>query len=279
MKIKNLPKITVVTPSYNQGKFLRETIESVINQNYPNLEYFIIDGGSTDESVDIIREYEDQIDWWVSEKDKGQSDAINKGFRKASGELLCWVNSDDILLPGCLQEVGSSYLEHGKPELIHSNFIYIDQNSLVARMIRIPRQTRFFMNRGVWSVSAPSSFFSNKLLGEIGYLNVDYHISMDLDIWMKMIKKGARIHYIPKYLGAFRRHQDSKTLKLLKLRKKRDESSEHTRIFDDALPGVSQRNRKLWRLVWKLYQMINLNYLRSFIDLIKVKGKRLKEIY
>ncbi|MEN8263541.1 MAG: glycosyltransferase family 2 protein [Nitrospirota bacterium] len=273
--MSNLPKITIVTPSYNQGKFLRETIESVINQDYPNLEYFIIDGGSTDESVDIIREYEDRIDWWVSEKDKGQSDAINKGFRKASGELLCWVNSDDILLPGCLQEVGSSYIENGKPELIHSNFLYIDQNSLVTRMIRIPKLSRFFMYRGVWSVSVPSSFFSKQLLGEIGYLNVNYHISMDLDTWMKMIEKGARIHHIPKYLGAFRRHQDSKTLKLLQLRKKRDGSSEHTRIFDAALPETTYKSRKIWRLVWKFYQLINLNYLRSFIETLIFRRKQM----
>ena len=136
--MNNLPKISIVTPSYNQGKFLRETIESVLNQDYPNLEYFIVDGGSTDNSVDIIREYEDRIDWWVSEKDKGQSDAINKGFKRASGELLCWVNSDDVLLSDCLSKVAYRYINNGKPELIHTNFLYMDQNGIITRMIRIP---------------------------------------------------------------------------------------------------------------------------------------------
>ena len=126
-----LPKITIVTPSYNQGQFLRETIESVINQDYPSLEYFVIDGGSTDNSVDIIREYEDRINWWESEKDGGQSEAINKGFSKASGEILGWVNSDDVLLPGCLRVVSDYYLRNNKPDLIHSNLALINKEGII----------------------------------------------------------------------------------------------------------------------------------------------------
>ena len=96
------PKITVVTPSYNQGQFIEATIQSVIGQQYPNLEYIVCDGGSTDETVEILKKYTDKITWWCSEKDKGQSDAINKGMRKATGDIVCWINSDDVLLPGTL---------------------------------------------------------------------------------------------------------------------------------------------------------------------------------
>jgi glycosyltransferase involved in cell wall biosynthesis len=275
------PRISVVTSSFNQGNFLRETIESVINQNYPNLEYFIIDGGSTDNSVEIIREYESQIDWWVSEKDKGQSDAINKGFKKSTGELLCWVNSDDILLPGCLQEIASCYLKNKKPDLIHTNFLHIDSEGVIKRMIRIPRQTRFFMYHGVWSVSVPSSFFSAFLFRHVGYLNPDYHISMDLDIWLRMIKAGAKVHYIPKYLGAFRLHQNSKTLNILSSKENRESrfEHEHDRILDTALKGTTRKSRLIWRMVWRFYQLFNFNYLRSFIETVHISGKHWKQVF
>ena len=279
MKTSNLPKISIVTPSYNQGGFLRETIESIVNQSYPNLEYFIIDGGSTDESVDIIREYEARIDWWVSEKDRGQSHAINKGFEKATGELLCWVNSDDILFPDCLHRVATCYLNSNKPHLIHTNFVHIDSDGVVVRMIRIPQQSRFFMYRGVWSVSAPSAFFSAELLHNVGYLNTDLHMSMDLDLWLRMMKAGARLLYISDYLGAFRLHQNSKTSTKLSSHKLRDIFREQDYIFDTGLSGTTLRSRFMWRMVWKIYQMINLNYLRSYIDTLSWKGSHWKRVF
>src|SRR5687768_13083798 len=105
----NSPKISIITPSYNQGRFIEETILSVINQNYPNLEYIIIDGGSTDNTVEIIRKYEQHLAYWVSEKDGGQSEAINKGFKKATGDIVCWINSDDFFMPGALSKVADCF--------------------------------------------------------------------------------------------------------------------------------------------------------------------------
>ena len=111
------PKITVVTPSYNQGQFIEATIKSVIGQQYPNLEYIVCDGGSTDETVEILKKYADKITWWCSEKDKGQSDAINKGMHRATGDIVCWINSDDVLLPGTLLTVAKFFHDH--PEKYH----------------------------------------------------------------------------------------------------------------------------------------------------------------
>src|SRR5688500_5578389 len=105
----SLPRITIVTPSYNQGRFLEQTIRSVLDQGYPNLEYIIVDGASTDDSVQIIRRYEKHLAWWVSEKDKGQSDALNKGFNRATGDLFGFINSDDYLYPGSLDAVARAY--------------------------------------------------------------------------------------------------------------------------------------------------------------------------
>ena len=144
--MNQLPKITVVTPSFNQGNFIRETIESILSQNYDDLEYFIIDGGSTDNTLEIIKEYSNQINYWVSEKDKGQSDAINKGLSRATGELFAWVNSDYILLPNCLQKIAECYLQNKKVDIIHSNSVYIDSRSYISKMVRVPKQTLFFAN-------------------------------------------------------------------------------------------------------------------------------------
>jgi glycosyltransferase involved in cell wall biosynthesis len=278
--MNNLPKISIVTPSYNQGQFLRETIESVLEQDYPNFEYFIVDGGSTDNSVEIIREYEDKIDWWVSEKDEGQSDAINKGFKKATGELLCWVNSDDVLLPNCLQVVADYYMKNNKPDLIHANCLYIDQHGIIIKMIRVPRQTRFFMFRGVWSAPAPAVFFKASLFRNVGYLNPKYHLSMDLDIWMRMMKSGGKVCCIPQYIGAFRQHKNSKTICANLVKKHSvDENHETKIILNAALSGSTEGRRQIWRWIWKLYQVLNLNYLRSFLETKRFKGKHWKEVF
>lgn len=278
--MKYLTKITVVTPSYNQGKYLRETIESVLNQNYPNLEYFIVDGGSTDNSVDIIREYEDRIDWWISEKDKGQSDAINKGFKKATGTLLCWVNSDDILFPNCLKEIANCYIINKKPDLIHANSVYINQDGIITRMLKVPIQTEFFMFRGVWSTPAPSVFFSASLMRKVGYLDPTLHLSMDLDICMRMMKAGGRVGHVLKYLGAFRWHETSRSsIERSYKKNKSDENHETKKILDAALSVSTECRRKIWRKIWKLYQIVNLNYLRSYLDTKRNREKHWKTVF
>ena len=123
----NYSKISIVTPSYNQSQFLERTILSVLNQNYPNLEYLIIDGGSTDGSVEIIRKYEKYLAYWVSEKDNGQADAINRGFQKSTGKILAWLNSDDIYLPGTLLKVSETFNKNPEVDLIFSNIFFIDE--------------------------------------------------------------------------------------------------------------------------------------------------------
>ena len=275
-----LPRITIVTPSFNQAEFLWETIESIIAQNYPNLEYVIVDGGSTDKSVEVIRKYEDRIDWWVSEQDRGQTEAINKGFCRATGELLCWVNADDLLLPGCLQEIASCYLNQMKPDILHGNCVYINSTGTITRMIRVPRQTQFFANRGVWSTPQPAVFYRTDLLKRVGYLDPQYRLSMDVDLWMKMTKAGAKVGYIPQYLGAFRWHETSKTTGAIRLKKHRNEENPETKkILDAALPKVPESQRQLWRKLWKLYQVINLNYFRSYKDTLYLQGKNWKEVF
>ena len=122
------PKISIITPSYNQGQFLEQTILSILSQDYPNLEYIIMDGGSSDNSVEIIRKHEDNLTYWVSEPDKGQSDAINKGFQRATGDILTWLNSDDYYLPGTLHTVAEYFTQHPDVECIYGDLQVVASN-------------------------------------------------------------------------------------------------------------------------------------------------------
>ncbi len=271
LALKKYPRITIVTPSFNQGGFLSETIESILNQDYPNLEYIVIDGGSTDESLDIIKRYEDQLSYWCSEKDRGQSDAIMKGFNRATGELFAWVNSDDVLLSSCLSVIADCYLREKEPDIVTGNVVYIDDQGCITRYIRLPRQSRFFFFRGIWHASAPAIFFKASLFKEIGGLNLDYHLCMDLDMWMQMMKRGARVVHIPRYLGAYRWHKGAKTVQYL-TSKTTSLSQERVYILKENIPRFSVHKVLFWRTIYKLYQAINFNYLRGYLSCHPVKG-------
>lgn len=269
----DLPRITIVTPSFNQAKYLPETIESVIKQDYPNLEYIIIDGGSTDGSVDVIKRYERHLAYWVSEKDSGQSEAINKGFKKATGELFTWVNSDDVLLPGSLQTVAEYYGKCNQPDIITGNVVYIDDKGRITRFLRLPRQSRFFFFRGVWHASAPAIFFKSSLFQSVGGVHVHYHLCMDFDLWMRMMNKGARIVHTPRFLGGYRWHHEAKTAQYLAARTSKI-PPERERICRENLREYSERKVLFWRKIYKLYQLLNLNYLREYLDCLPAKRRR-----
>jgi len=275
---ENHPRITIVTPSYNQAPYIRDTIESIIKQDYPNLEYFIIDGGSTDGSVDIIREYEDRVDYWVSEKDQGQSDAIMKGFDKSTGELFAWVNSDDVLLPGCLEAIANSYLQNREPGIVTADVVYMDSDGKITRYIRLPRQSRFFFFRGIWHASAPAIFFRTALFREVGGVDLAYHLCMDLDLWIRMMKRNTRVTHVSQYLGAFRWHEMSKTVRSI------DEQTtalnqERFGILKEYIDGFSVPKILFWKKIYKLYQIINLNYLREYFSCRSVKGKKWQHVF
>jgi len=183
----SLPKISVVIPSYNQGKFLEESILSVIDQKYPNLEIFVVDGASDDNSVDIIKKYEQHLTWWVSEKDKGQSDAINKGFAKATGDIIAWLCSDDIYTPGTLHKVAGYFSQHnGKTGLIYGGITtFKDGVDLKSNWgYNNPSVERYLAGM---AFSQPASFFKKEYLDKIGgKLNEQLHYGMDFDLFCRL---------------------------------------------------------------------------------------------
>lgn len=202
-----LPKISVITPSYNQGQFIEETITSVLDQNYPNLEYIIIDGGSKDESVDIIKKYESQLSYWVSEPDKGQTDAINKGLHKATGEIVAWLNSDDVYEPGTLQKIADAYQANPEAEVFLGDVqsFFPDGRTEVWVNSFEPED---FMNRV--SIHQPGVFWKRELHGRYGFLDESFYYLMDYDLWMRLMF-NCRLMKLDSVLTRFRVHDEAKT--------------------------------------------------------------------
>jgi len=209
---KPWPRVSIVTPSYNQGQFIEETIRSVLLQGYPNLEYIIIDGGSTDGSVDIIRKYEPWLMYWVSEPDAGQADAINKGFAKATGDMIAWLNSDDCYVNGALRLVGETVVRCPGGDVIHGHAQFIDEHSRVMRFNRTrPHDLKMLMQKQGMPAAQPSIFTRRSWLDEVGYLNPRWHYAFDLAFFMSIALAGAHFQMLDEVLGQFRVHPASKT--------------------------------------------------------------------
>lgn len=182
-----LPKISVVTPSFNQGGFLEQTILSVLGQGYENLEYIVVDGGSTDESVDIIRKYAGRLAYWVSEKDHGQADALNKGFAKASGDIVCWINSDDFLLPGALLRLAAEFRE--EDDLIYGACLSFSETGRKC-VINRPPEHNYEELCLIDYIVQPSSFWRRSLWEKTGPLETSLHYAFDWEWFIRAAKLG-----------------------------------------------------------------------------------------
>ena len=209
----NSLKVSIVIPSYNQGQFIEETILSVLNQTYKNIEYIIVDGGSTDQTLNVIDKYRDQIDVVISEKDKGQSDAINKGFKLATGELVGWINSDDILYADCMEKIVELYQQHPDGSIYYAATLdYIDhEGKLLYKSTRKIPNRNYLLNKN-YSVTQQGSFYSRYLVQQIGYLDESIYYCMDLDLWLRLLNENNKIYsYKTHALAAFRMWEDTKT--------------------------------------------------------------------
>jgi glycosyltransferase involved in cell wall biosynthesis len=206
----NSPRITIVTPSYQQAEFLEQTIQSVLSQNIDGLEYLIADGGSKDGSVDIIRKYESHLAWWVSEKDNGQSDAVNKGLQHASGEIIGWINSDDYFLPGTLEYVLGYFESHPEIGMIYGDLLAVDEHGNSINLIRYDDWGLLDLMR-FEIIGQPSVFFRRHVLEQSGLLDVSFDLLMDHHFWLKMASV-TQIKYVPKTLAAARYHSKAKNM-------------------------------------------------------------------
>jgi glycosyltransferase involved in cell wall biosynthesis len=206
------PLVSIITPSFNQALYLRRTMESVLVQDYPNLEYIVVDGGSTDGSQAIIKEYETRLAHWESLPDKGQTDAINKGFARATGTYLAWLNSDDVYHPGAITEA-VTYLE-GHPEvgMVYGDCTFIDADD--RQIGRFPAaQTDYVrLRRGYVHIPQQASFFRADLWHKVGPLDPSFYFAMDYDLWVRLAQEAPLVYLPGRVWASFRLHGDAKTI-------------------------------------------------------------------
>lgn len=252
-------RISVVTPSYNQAKYIEQTILSVLGQDYPHIEYIVMDGGSTDGSVDIIRKYADRLAYWCSEPDGGQADAIANGFERATGDILCWLNSDDVFLPGALRAVANYFAQHPAVEAVSGGVLRVDSSGrpfghhayayeLGARATY--NWLRFYGQDGVIQAG---TFWRRSSYEAVGGLNRELQYIMDRDLFVRLAKR-RRFGRLPQLLAAFRQHDEAKTRCL------RDVCAEEEKEFADRY-RVCELPATVRRLMYWRYRLPS--YLRK----------------
>jgi glycosyltransferase involved in cell wall biosynthesis len=207
----DLPLVSIVTPSFNQAHFLEATIQSVLAQSYPRLEYIIVDGGSTDGSLDIIRKYSSRLAWWTSEKDKGQTDALNKGFAHAQGEIFAWLNSDDTYQPGSVASAVEYFQENLQLGLVYGDAHYINEAGAVIGKFPAAQTDLQRLRQGYVHIPQQASFFRGELWRSVGPLDPSFYFAMDYDLWVRIAAR-AQVKYAPRTWANFRLHTAGKTI-------------------------------------------------------------------
>lgn len=204
------PKISIVTPSFNQGRFLEETILSVLNQNYPNLEYIVIDGGSEDETVEVIRRYEDRLAYWVSEKDRGQVHAINKGIERATGDIFAFINSDDVYLPGTFAAVADYFEAYPESEWVCGDTIMFGEGHPTELIQSVVPQSAAHCLSWAYTAAQPGHFWKRELVE--GGFDESWPYDFDHDLYVRLLLAGHSCEHIPLPFAAYRLHAVSKTV-------------------------------------------------------------------
>lgn len=207
----SLPLVSIITPSFNQARYIEATIQSVLSQDYPHIEYMIVDGGSSDGTLDIIKNHEAKLAWWVSEKDKGQTDAINKGFARAKGKILAWLNSDDTYEPGAVSAVVQYLQEHSEVGMVYGDANFINESGRVIGKFGSAQTSYRLLRQGYAHIPQQTMFFRADLWREVGPLDPSFYFAMDYDLWTRIAAR-TEIRYVPQTWANFRLHTSGKTI-------------------------------------------------------------------
>ncbi len=290
--MQNFPKISIITPSYNQEQFLEQTMLSVLGQNYPNLEYIIIDGGSTDNSVEIIKRYENKLAYWISEKDEGQASAINKGFERATGDIFCWLNSDDMFMPGTFSYIANQLDIMQTMLLTGSSIRYWETaEGLKTSSHTIVKDREELSLNDVDYIMQPSTFWTKKTWGEVGKLNEQLHYTFDWEWFLRAELLKVQIKAVNHTMSIYRIHDNQKTftggdkraLEIISLYNQF--SPENIAIFKKLILNKGRLNNLIAKVIKKILkttnsQMQDVALLKIlFPEFRKIDNSRLRGIY
>jgi glycosyltransferase involved in cell wall biosynthesis len=264
-----LPRISVITPSLNQGEYIEDAILSVAHQKYPDVEHIIVDGGSIDDTLAVLKRYSHLR--WISEPDNGQSDAINKGFRMATGDLVVWLNADDYYLPGALQAIGQFGAEHPKVDIVYGDSIHVDGDG---KLLRLVGQHAFDGSVLLYSgchIDSNTTFFRRNITDDGFLLDVGYRVVMDFEYFVRLAMAGKTFHYVPALVGAFRWTGANYSLQGSKRRRERLQVQR--RWSPRKLPDFGyDALATLFRLKRILLKAMNGNYRRE-LEIRKYSGR------
>jgi glycosyltransferase involved in cell wall biosynthesis len=257
IELTDYPLISVVTASLNQGEFIERTINSVLSQNYPRMEYIIRDGASTDDTVSILQRYDPQVVDWCSQADKGQTDALNEGFARANGDIMAYLNADDLLLPGTLHYVAAYFQQHPDIDVVYGQRILIDeQDRDIGKWILPPHEDEVL--RWVDYVPQETLFWRRSLWDRVGSkLDTSFDFAMDWDLLLRFIDAGAHFARLPRYLGAFRVHPQQKTSSVLQCQGRHEMGRLHKRYHGREVSMLEIRSNTLKYLLKQvIYDML-----------------------
>lgn len=211
----NSPLVSIITPTLNQSEFLEETILSVLNQDYPAIEYLIFDGGSTDNTLELIKKYSQRISYWESTPDRGPAHAINKGIRRATGDYQGWLNSDDLLLPNAIRKIVDAFDRNPEVDVVYGKLVRIDESGVIISTPRLPKDEVTFSKYlviGECLVNQPGSLWRRGIVDRVGLLDEDLEYAFDYEFWVRIALADAQFFRLPEVLALFRLSPGSKTV-------------------------------------------------------------------
>ncbi len=264
--------LTVVIASYNSEKYIESCLKSIEHEACDGVEFILVDGASSDKTMQVVERHKHLFRKILSEPDRGQSDAFNKGFRLAKGQYLTWLNSDDVLVRGSMMKA-LSYLSEAEVDWVTANSVYLNSVGEVTKCCRSGGFESFAVKRGLLNVFGPSTFFSKSLYQKVGDFAEDFHYCMDTEYWWRIVSAGYRYERMPVYFWGLRLHSDAKTANVLLTGEYPARMTQEVKQMSQSYyPKVNPRAAKLGRWMVRGFRLVNLSYLRSFWDTLRFRG-------